>query len=318
MYDVVAMGESLIDLTQAGKNEQGIELLARNPGGAPANCLAMHAKLGGKAALIGMVGDDVFGHYLVSNMQEGGIDTKGVLFSAQYPTTLAVVQLDEKGEKTCTFYRSPSADMMLSWDMVDKSLIDECKIFHFGGVSLTDGPCVEATLEAAKYARSKGKLVSYDPNYREHLWKDSQRAKRELTAAIPLCDILKVNEDELLLLTGTDDPIAGGKMLKAMGPSVVLVTLGGDGACYINEVCSGRVEPFKVTVRDTTGAGDAFTGAFHSLVRDMSAKELAALDGETLDNYVRFASAAGALTTTKLGAIPALPTREEITALVEG
>ena len=317
MYDVAALGESLIDLTECGINELGIVLMARNPGGAPANCLAMNAKLGGKVAMLGMVGDDTFGRYLADNMARGGIDTKGLVFSKEYPTTLSIVSLDAEGEKSCSFYRNPSADMMYGWEQVDKSIIEECGIFHFGGVSLTGGPCAEATVEAAAYARAHGKTVSYDPNYRELLWNDPERAKKELLKAVPLCDILKVNEDELKLMCDTDDPIEGGKMLKAMGPAVVLVTLGGDGACYVNDVCCGRVEPFKVTVRDTTGAGDAFTGAFHYVVKGRTRDELANMTADELDAAVRFASAAGALTTTKIGAIPALPAREDIAALMK-
>ncbi len=245
-------------------------------------------------------------------MREGGIDTSALIFSKEYPTTLSVVSLDENGERSCSFYRNPSADMMLTWEEVDKGVIDACEIFHFGGVSLTEGPCAEATLKAAAYARAGGKVVSYDPNYRETIWSDAARAREELLKAVPLCDILKVNEEELRLMTGTDDPFAGAEILKAMGPAAVLVTLGGDGAVYKNSVCSGRVEPFRVSVRDTTGAGDSFTGTFHHCVKGFSAAEIAVLDEKTMNRFVTLACAAGALTTTKIGAIPALPSEKEI------
>ena len=170
MFDVVALGESLIDFTPNGTNAQGIELFARNPGGAPANVLAMNARLGGKTAFIGKVGKDGFGDFLRQTLVESSIDVSGLVIDEKIPTTLAFVQLDSKGDRSFTFYRNPGADVMLTSAEVNRNLIDDAAIFHFGSVSLTADPSRTATLEAARYARQQGKLVSFDPNYRPLLW----------------------------------------------------------------------------------------------------------------------------------------------------
>ena len=176
MFDVVALGESLIDFTPNGTNAQGIELFARNPGGAPANVLAMNARLGGKTAFIGKVGKDGFGDFLRQTLVESSIDVSGLVIDEKIPTTLAFVQLDSKGDRSFTFYRSPGADVMLTSAEVNRNLIDDAAIFHFGSVSLTADPSRTATLEAARYARQQGKLVSFDPNYRPLLWEHPAEA----------------------------------------------------------------------------------------------------------------------------------------------
>ena len=173
MFDVVALGESLIDFTPNGTNAQGIELFARNPGGAPANVLAMNARLGGKTAFIGKVGKDGFGDFLRQTLVESGIDVSGLVIDEKIPTTLAFVQLDSKGDRSFTF---SGADVMLTSAEVNRNLIDDAAIFHFGSVSLTADPSRTATLEAARYARQQGKLVSFDPNYRPLLWEQIGRA----------------------------------------------------------------------------------------------------------------------------------------------
>lgn len=284
-YDIVALGESLIDFVPAGKNELGMPLFSCNPGGAPANVLAMFSKLGGKSSFIGKVGRDAFGQFLISNMASAGIDTSGVLQDPEVPTTLAFVQLDEHGDRSFSFYRDPGADIMLRTEEVSGKLISDCRIFHFGSVSLTAEPCRSATLNAAAAARAAGALISYDPNYRPLLWDSEAYAVAEMKAAIGLSDVLKVSEEELRLLTGKSDLAEGAEELAAMGPAAVLVTL---------------------------GAGGAFLGALLWRLREKSARQLAQLSRTEWSSAVQFANASGSLTTTRKGAIPAMPDRESI------
>lgn len=307
--DIVALGEILIDFTPSGVNEQGIALFARNPGGAPANVLAMNAKLGGSSAFMGKVGNDAFGAYLKGVLRSHGIDTRGMVTDEEIPTTLAFVQLDELGDRSFTFYRKPGADLRLEEAELRKDLIDTCKLFHFGSLSLTDEPCRSATLEAVRYARAQGKLISFDPNYRPGLWQDQETAKRWMAQGVKYADILKVSEEEMALLTGEADPEIGSLGLLELGPKAVFVTMGAHGCYYRNAACHGSAPAYKVTAVDTTGAGDAFMGAMLWQLRNCSRAEIGTLD---LKSHAAFANAAGSLTTTRSGAIPALPTYEEI------
>lgn len=309
MFDLVSLGEILIDFTPSGTTEQGIPLFAQNPGGAPANVLAMNSKLGGSSAFLGKVGPDHFGAYLEHTLKCHGIDTSGLTVDEEIPTTLAFVHLDETGDRSFTFYRKPGADLRLTWTEVKKELIDACKIFHFGSVSLTDDPCRTAALEAAFYAKSHGKIVSFDPNYRPVLWKDPHSAHQWIAKGISLADILKVSEEEMLLMTNQSDPALGSQILLDQGPKAVFVTLGEHGSYYRSQSCHGLCPAARVNTIDTTGAGDAFMGAVLWQMRDLTLEEISAMD---LREIVSFANAAGTLTTTRSGAIPALPFLEEI------
>lgn len=309
MIDILALGEILIDFTPSGENRQGIALFARNPGGAPANVLAMNAKLGGSSAFIGKVGKDAFGAYLRSTLVDSGINDSGLVTDDAIPTTLAFVQLDEKGDRSFSFYRKPSADMMLTSAEIRWELIDQCRVFHFGSVSLTDEPCRAATFEAAAYARQQGKRVSFDPNYRPFLWKSEADAREQMLKSIAMADILKVSEEELTLITGQTDFESGAQQLLKMGPSLVLVSLGAKGAYYRNRSCTGLLPTYDVKTIDTTGAGDAFVGAILWQLKERTPEELRSME---LAEVVDFANAAGSLTTTRGGAIPALPTLQEI------
>ena len=294
MFDVVALGESLIDFTPNGTNAQGIELFARNPGGAPANVLAMNARLGGKTAFIGKVGKDGFGDFLRQTLVESSIDVSGLVIDEKIPTTLAFVQLDSKGDRSFTFYRNPGADVMLTSAEVNRNLIDT------------------ATLEAARYARQQGKLVSFDPNYRPLLWEHPADAVVQMQEGVKLADLLKVSEEEMQLITNESDLARGSQALLEMGPSLVLVSLGAKGAYYRNAVGAGHLPTYDVPTVDTTGAGDAFMGAIHYQLRRKAAEDLRTLSAFELEEIVRFGNAAGSLTTTKGGAIPAMPSMVEI------
>lgn len=317
MIDVAALGECLIDFTPNGENAQGIALFARNPGGAPANVLAMNARLGGKTAFIGKVGRDGFGDFLRQTLLDSGIDVSGLAVDEKVPTTLAFVQLDANGDRSFTFYRSPGADIMLRESEVDTALLDDCAIFHFGSVSMTADPCRTATLSAARYARQEGKLVSFDPNYRPLLWDDTEEAVLRMKEGIRLADILKVSEEEMQLVTGESDPERGSKALLDMGPSLVLVSMGAKGAYCRNAVCAGALPTFDVPTVDTTGAGDAFFGGFLSeFVK--SGKSVYEVSIDDMVRFARVGCATASLCIGRRGGIPAMPTMEEVTELLNG
>ncbi|GHV93726.1 fructokinase [Spirochaetia bacterium] len=308
MYDVCALGELLVDFTPSGFSDQGIALFARNPGGAPANVLAMNAKLGAHTAFIGKVGNDDFGHFLEKSLQCALINTTGLLKDPACLTTLAFVHISESGDRSFSFYRRDGADLMLAWHEVNKTLIDDSKIFHFGSVSLSGHPCRDTVHEAVRYARVKGKIISYDPNYRAFLWPDANTAKNEISSLIPDADILKVSEEEMLLLTGETDVEKGAALLAKKGKAIVLVSLGPRGSYFLCGSGSGAVPAYDVKTIDTTGAGDSFLGAVHYRLRDKSLDALKSISRTELIDIIDFANAAGSLTTTKKGAIPALPT----------
>lgn len=312
MYDVVALGESLIDFTPSGKNDLGMSLFACNPGGAPANVLAMNTKLGGKTAFIGKVGKDDFGQFLKSSMVQAGIDVSALVMTGEVNTTLAFVQLNEKGDRSFSFYRKPGADICLRTDEVNRTLLQNCKIFHFGSVSLTDEPCRSTTLEAAKIAKASGAIISFDPNYRPLLWDDENRAKTEILNALPLADLVKISEEEMTLLTSETDLKAGAKKLARYGAALVMVTLGPKGAFYDTENVCGTVPTYDVETVDTTGAGDAFWGTLLHCIRGKTLAELRALPNTEWKRITALSNAAGSLTTIKKGAIPAMPTLQQV------
>ncbi len=317
MFDIVAIGECLIDFTPSGTNELGMQLFARNPGGAPANVLAMYAKLGGKTAFIGKVGTDDFGEFLKKTMSDAGIDISGLAQTADVPTTLAFVQLNDKGDRSFTFYRKPGADVCLCAEEVDESLLSGCKIFHFGSVSLTAEPSRTATLTAAKKAKQAGAIISYDPNYRPLLWENERCAKDEMLSALPLADIVKVSEEEMTLLTGETELEKGAKVLAQHGASLVLITLGPKGAFYYAPCGSGTLPTYDVKTIDTTGAGDAFLGALLYRIAGKTIEQLGAMTGPEWEQTIAFGNAAGSLTTMAKGAIPAMPTLAQIEHCVQ-
>lgn len=308
MFDVVAIGELLVDFIPSGVNEAGIQLFARNPGGAPANVLAMNTKLGGRTAFIGKVGEDDFGLFLKKTLQDAGIDVSCLRLTKEANTTLAFIQLNEKGDRSFTFYRKPGADTLLQTDDVDKEMLQNCKIFHFGSVSMTDEPCRSATLNAVKKAKAAGAIISYDPNYRPLLWNDEDDAKEQMLEALKLSDIVKVSEEEMNLLTAETDLVTSAGKLARFGSALILITLGPRGAFWFTEHTSGIIPAYDVKTVDTTGAGDAFLGAFLYCIRDKSLKEVHNLLENELKQMIAFSNAAGSLTTAKKGAIPAMPT----------
>lgn len=312
MFDVVALGELLIDFTPAGTSGQGAALFARNAGGAPANVLAMLSTLGKKTAFIGKVGRDSFGRFLKQTVADRGIDVSHLIESPQEPTTLAFVQLDEAGDRSFEFYRRQSADVMLRPEEVSRQLLEQCRLFHFGSVSMTAEPARSATLFAAREARRLGKLVSYDPNFRPALWSSPDDAVSIMASGLDYADIVKVSDDEVALLTGETDYLRGARALVRRGAKLALVTAGPQGTWYASAAgCGGHVPSFRVPAIDTTGAGDTFLGTLLSQILDQALPPEALSDAQ-LRGIIRYANAAGALSTTGMGAIASMPTRQQI------
>lgn len=310
MIDITAVGEILIDLTQSGTNEQGIPQFAANPGGAPANLAVAAARLGASTAFIGKVGTDSFGTFLRNTLIENNVDVSGMVTDPQNRTTLAVVALDKYGERTFSFYRDPSADVNLREGEISEEQMKNTKFLHFGSVSLTTDPARTATLHAAKTAKSHGAIISYDPNYRASLWSDEATAVERMLEPLPMVDVLKVSDEELPLLTGTDDLDAGSAILAAKGIRLVLVTLGANGAFYRFNGKTGHVPGMKVKVGDTNGAGDTFFGAtLGQLAKYDCLDDISVSD---LEGIIAVSNKAAGLTTSRHGAIPAMPSYEEV------
>lgn len=309
--DVTALGEVLIDFTPGGISQEGQPLFERNPGGAPANVLAALAKWGKRTAFIGKVGEDSFGQYLASVLADSGIDCKGLIRTHQANTTLAFVHLDNGGERSFSFYRNPGADMLLEISDISAEQLTRSRFFHFGSVSMSAEPAATATLQAAQRAKVEGTIISFDPNLRPPLWSDLHAAKQKIVEGMRLAHIVKLSEEEHYFITGTADLEAGTKqLLDQYCMPFILVTLAERGCFYRVGEQTGQVPGFAVQALDTTGAGDVFVAAMlYQLL------EAHWTPGDKLANVVdmiTMANAAGALTTQKRGAIPAIPSWAEI------
>ena len=312
MLDVVALGELLIDFTCLSADENGYPTMAAHPGGAPANFLAALAKYGAKTALLGKVGDDTFGRLLTGTLQKAGVETRGVIVADDVFTTLAFVTLDARGEREFAFARKPGADTCLSFSEIDLSLIDEANVFHFGTLSLTDEPSRSATRQAVDYARSKGKLVTYDPNLRLPLWKSAAEAKEQLLWGLEQADVVKISEEEVYFLFGFGAEDGAEHICESFPVKLVFVTCGADGCYFRNARTAGWEAALPgLHVVDTTGAGDIFGGsAVWKLLQCAAAPE--ALDEAALRDVVSFANAAAGLSTTRPGGISSIPEYEEV------
>jgi fructokinase len=314
-FDVVALGELLIDFTPLGRSASGGAVFEQNPGGAPANVLVALCKLGGSGAFIGKVGADQFGRFLQNVLQSHGVDVQGLRFTSDAATTLAFVHLDAQGNRSFSFCRKPGADILLEAAEVDRTLIEQCRVFHFGSLSLTDEPSRAATMHAVRLAKELGKIISYDPNWRPPLWKDDAAAKAGMMAGLDYAEILKISDCELEMLTGEKDVRRAAKCLLDRGIKIVLATLGPEGCYFQCRGGAGHVPTFPVKVVDTTGAGDAFLGGFLYQLR-LSQRKPEELGAAELTEMVRFSNAVGSLCTTRKGAISAMPSLEEVQALL--
>lgn len=308
-FDLTAFGEILIDFTNVGISENGQKLFAQNPGGAPANVLVASKKLGVKTAFLGKAGADMQGEFLKKILTEENINTDGFILDENFYTTLAFVDLNEKGERKFSFARKPGADTQMTCDDININIIKNSKIFHIGSLSLTNEPSRSATMFAISKAKEENIIISYDPNYRESLWENIQIAKAQMTRVIP--NIMKISDEETELLTSYKDYKLASKELYDRGVSIVVVTLGSEG-CYIYNKDGGKkVDGFKSKVIDTTGAGDAFWGGFLSKIAKSDKKP----QDFTLDElilFAKFANAAASLCVEGSGAIPSMPNLDAV------
>ena len=315
-FDVVALGELLIDFTENGRSSQGNPLFEANPGGAPCNVLAMLKKLGRSCAFIGKVGNDFFGAQLRQTAAAAGIDIQGLLTDDRIPTTLAFVKTGDNGERDFSFYRDPGADMRLREDELPLDIVTGARVFHFGTLSSTHPEIRKATRRAVLAARSAGALISFDPNLRPPLWQDMDEAREQIAWGLAHCDILKIADNELIFMTGREDLTEGARQLRAAYPhiSVMNVTAGPDGStCYCGEQ-SVHVPAFNLggTI-ETTGAGDTFCACILNYVLDHG---VSGLSSDRLTEMLRFANAAAYLITTKRGAIRSMPEIGEINSIL--
>ena len=314
-FDVIALGELLIDFIEWGDSDQGHPLYEANPGGAPCNVLAMLKKLGKKVAFIGKVGQDQFGVQLKKAVEEAGVDTAGLLMDEEVHTTLAFVHTFEDGDRDFAFYRNPGADMMLTKEEVKEELIKSSRLFHFGTLSSTHEGVREATRYAISVAEQQGLLRSFDPNLRPPLWKDLEDARKEIAYGMDHCDILKISDNEIAFMTGTEDYDEAVKILrKEHDIPLILVTLGKEGSrAYYKDIVV-EAPPFlqKHTI-ETTGAGDTFCACAIHYVLEHGLEDLTK---EDLKELLTFANAGASLITTRKGALSVMPEKEEILAFI--
>mgnify|MGYP000392747541 FL=1 len=314
-FDVIALGELLIDFTMHGESEQGNNLFEACPGGAPCNVLAMLNKLGKKTAFLGKVGQDQFGTLLKATLDDVGIDTSSLYMDQEVNTTLAFVHTFPDGDREFSFYRNPGADMMLTADEVDEEFVKKAKIFHFGTLSMTHDGVREATKKALKIAKDNGLVITFDPNLRPPLWSSLELAKEQMEYGFAYCDVLKISDNEIQFISGKEDYDEGIRYLQGKYQiPLILLTMGKDGSrAYYKDMrveVAGRV----VKAIETTGAGDTFCGSSINYVLEHGLENLTE---ENLKEMLSFANAAAALITTKKGAIRSMPEKEDVLAFME-
>ena len=313
--DVVALGELLIDFTENGISAQGNPIMEANPGGAVCNVLSMLSGLSKSTAYIGKVGRDIFGKQLSEAIKSVGIDASGLVVDDKVNTTLAFVHTYEDGDRDFSFYRNPGADMMLTEDEINLELVRNCRIFHYGSLSMTNECCEKATFKAIEAAKDSGAIISFDPNLREPLWDSLDHAREEISKGMKECDILKISDNEIVWFTGKEDFDEGVEELrKQFDPKLITVTMGRDGsrAYYGDKIVSVPGFVNKDTI-ETTGAGDTFGACVLNYVLEHGLDDL---DEDNLKEMLTFANAAASIITTRKGALKVMPSREEVEKLL--
>ena len=313
MYDVVALGELLIDFATVSTDGDGYPTMAANPGGAPGNFLAALNAYGKKTAFLGKVGNDTFGHLLLKTLKNAGIETKGIVVDDSVFTTLAFVTFDQSGDRSFAFARKPGADTQLAWEEIDKDLIDEARVFHFGTLSLTNEPVRSATRKAVAYAKEAGKCITCDPNLRMPLWQDPGEAKKQMLWSLEQADVVKISDNEVEFLWNCTPEEGAEKLLKEFGVSLAMVTLGPDGCLLKTKNAAFRASCPKVHPVDTTGAGDIFGGSAVARLLELE-KPIEELTADDLAYIGRFAAAAASLSTEAVGGIPSIPEKNTVLA----
>lgn len=319
MADVLCLGEALIDMvpTASGIGLVEAETFVKAAGGAPANVAVGLARLGVSSGFIGCVGDDPFGRFLAATLAREGVSTAGLRATREASTALAVVSLGNHGERDFQFYGHPAAHTKLAPGDISEVAIRDAELLHFGSISLISEPARAATLHAVDLAHRHGVRVSFDPNLRLPLWSDAATAGDAMRLGLSRANIVKLAEDEVRFLQGDScDLIEAARALWHPALELIAVTRGSRGCLWLDAAEEGEEPGFAVDTVDTTGAGDAFTAGL--LAGLVAHRDLDALGRDALTRIVRFAGAAGALATTKRGAIPALPDRAAVERLLGG
>lgn len=313
-FDVIAMGELLIDFTMNGESEQGNHLFEACPGGAPCNVLAMLNKLGKKTAFLGKVGQDQFGMLLKGTLDDAGIDTSNLKMDTDVNTTLAFVHTFPDGDREFSFYRNPGADMKLTEEEVDPEFLKKARLFHFGTLSMTHEGVRKATKKALGIAKENGLIISFDPNLRPPLWSSLDLAKEQMEYGFQFCDILKISDNEIQFVSGKEDYDEGIQYLQERYHiPLILLTLGKDGSRAYYKGMRVERSGFSMKTIETTGAGDTFCGSSLNYVLEHG---LDKLTEEQLGEMLTFANAAAAVITTRKGAIRAMPEKDEVLELI--
>ena len=308
-YDVIALGELLIDFTMNGQSDQGNNMFEACPGGAPCNVLALLNKMGKKTAFVGKVGEDQFGRLLKETITEAGIDASNLKMDSEINTTLAFVHTFPDGDREFSFYRNPGADMMLAEDEVDPAFIGQAGIFHFGTLSMTHEGVRAATKKAVQAAKEAGCLISFDPNLRPPLWSSLDLAKEQMEYGFGVCDILKISDNEIQFVSGKEDYDEGIAYLQEKYQiPLILLTMGKDGSRAYYKGMRVERPGFSVKTIETTGAGDTFCGSSLNYILE---HDFDSLTEDELGEMLTFANAAAAIVTTRKGAIRAMPPKEE-------
>lgn len=313
---VVTMGELLIDFMASPRVEhlEDAEHFTPKAGGAPANVAVGVHRLGIPSGFIGMVGDDAFGRLLRKTLEDESVDVRSLATSQEQPTTLAFVALDEKGVPDFSFYRHPGADLSLRFADVNLSVLTSTQVFHFGSLSLVAPPAADTTRALLAFANERGLFVTYDPNYRPALWPDGELANQRMGEPLPQVHLLKVSHDELERLSGTSDIATGCAKLAEQGPSCIVVTRGAEGVSGWLRGERFDIPEQTVYVKDTTGCGDALmSGTIAGLLRSYpDLNRDTEVESDAFRRALEFANCCAALTATRLGAIPSLPTVDEV------
>jgi fructokinase len=314
---MVALGEVVADVYRDESTSE-IELpFTARPGGAPANVAVAAARLGEEAAFAGSVGKDLFGNFILRALEAEGVDTSAVRrCDPPTRTSLAFVEVGDDGDRSFTFYRSdPAADELLGEEDVSRELLTGASFVNFGSILLIKEPGRSAIHKAAKLARELDVPTAFDVNFREHLWPSVENARETVDPLFDFTTVVKLGEDELSPLLGVEDPEEAAETLLGREASLVLVSLGAQGAFYATREFSGNVPAFAVEVVDATGAGDAF---FAAALVHLSGDPGHLLDEERVREASLRGSAAGALACTDYGAMRALPTKDKLERFMGG
>ncbi len=315
---VICAGEGLIDIipAQRGQSLQEASQLERMAGGSTANVAVALARLGIRAGFLGKVGDDPFGHFLRETLVQEGVDVRQMFMGKEANTGLAFAWLDgsESGEVKYLFYRQPSADRFLKAEEIDWDWCRQAQILAHSSLNLAHEPSATAIRTALTNARANRQLVCYDVNMRLPAWPDHPTARAGMLAALDTCDIVKLNQYELAFLTGISDPIEGAKKLWREQTRLVLVTLDREGCYFLTATSAGYVPGFEVEVADSIGAGDGFVAGLLAYILQIG---LDYDDPTQVEKACRYANAVGALVVTQPGAIPAMPTLQQVEKFLE-